>query len=270
MAEIDHTSVNQYWAGVAPHILGPYMMNGFGFPIAAGNFRFRSESHIVQRLLWELGPESTVLDLGSGIGHWAEEFARRFSRVVAVEGSSAFYQALKERCAAYPNIRPVHGDVLSFELEDHYDLVFLGGLLMYLDESDVIALLQRLRPRLGKAGIILCRESTVRGKTVTREGVYPVVYRSVPVYRDLFKRCGLAVRHVERNEPYVLMQMGCELIKKWQAFMPSHLQALRIAGPLVYWGMRVGYPWIKRLPKILGISFPLLENHYFVLATGTS
>ncbi len=140
MTEIDHASVNQYWAGVTPSILAPYMMDGFGFPTAAGKFRFRSESRIVRRLLQEVDPESVVLDLGSGIGYWAEEFARRFSRVVAVEGSSALYQALKQRCSAYPNIRPVHGNVLSFELEDHYGLVFLGGLLMYLDESDVITL----------------------------------------------------------------------------------------------------------------------------------
>jgi SAM-dependent methyltransferase len=270
LAEIDRASVNQYWAEVTPSILGPYMMDGFGFPIAAGDFRFRAESRIVRRLLREVDPGSTVLDLGSGIGYWAEEFARRFSRVVAVEGSSALYHALKERCAAYPNVHPVHGNVQSFELEDHYGLVFLGGLLMYLDESDVTALLQSLRPHLGSAGIILCRESTVRGKTVTQEGDYPVVYRSIPVYQDLFKQCGLAVRHVERNEAYVLMQMGCELIKKWKASMPPYLQALRIAGLLVYWGMRLGNPWITRLPKALGIPFPVLENHYFVLATDTS
>lgn len=270
MAEIDHTKVNQYWEGVSPSILGPYMMDGFGFPIAAGDFRFRTESRIVRRLLQGVDPQSVVLDLGSGIGYWAEEFARSFSRVVAVEGSSALYQALKERCAAYPAIHPVHDNVLSFELEGHYGLVFLGGLLMYLDKSEVIALLQRLRPHLGSAGIILCRESTVRGKTVTQEGDYPVVYRSVSVYRDLFKQCGLVVRHVERNEAYVLMQMGCELIKKWKAFMPSHLQALKIVGPLIYWGMRLGNSWMTCLPKALGIPFPVLENNYFVLATDTS
>ena len=270
LAEIDHTSVNQYWAGVIPSILGPYMMDSFGFPIVAGDFRFRTESRIVRRLLKEVDPQSAVLDLGSGIGYWAEEFARSFSRVVAVEGSSAFYQALKERCASYPTIHPVHGNVLSFELEGHYGLVFLGGLLMYLDKSEVITLLQRLRSHLGPAGIILCRESTVRGKTVTQEGDYPVVYRSVPAYLDLFKQCGLAVRHVERNEAYVLMQMGCELIKKWKTFIPSYLQALQIVGPLTYWGMRLGNSWITRLPNALGIPFPVLENHYFVLATDTT
>jgi len=268
--EISHASVNRYWAGVTPSILGSYMMDGFGFPESAGDFRFRAESRIVRRLTRDLDPNGVALDLGSGIGRWAEQFAHDFSRVVAVESSRALYQALKERCAEHANVRPVLENAMSFELDGKYDLVFLGGLLMYLDESDVIALLQRLASCLEPGGIILCRESTVRGETATREGDYPVVYRSVSAYRDLFERCGLIVRHVERNEPYVLMQMACELIKKWREFVPARFQMLRITGLLVYGGMRLGNPWIMRLPRVLGISFPTLENHFFVLATAAS
>ena len=268
MPEIDHASVNRYWENVKSSILGPYMMDGFGFPVSAGDFRFRAEARIVRRLLRGVEHNGTVLDLGSGVGYWAEEFARSFSRVVAVEGSNALYPALQERCAPYRNIRTVHGNVLSFEPGGHYNLVFLGGLLMYLDENDVIALLQKLIPCLGPNGIILCRESTVRGETVTRAGDYPVVYRSVPDYKRIFKRCGLTSKHVERNEPYVLMQMGCELIKKWKRVVPEPFQALRIVGHLIYGGARLGAPWIAHLPKVLGIPFPSLENYFFVLGTG--
>jgi SAM-dependent methyltransferase len=270
LPEIDYASVNRYWEGVTPSILGTYMMDGFGFPVSAGDFRFRAESRIVRRLTRNFNPNSIVLDFGSGVGYWAKLFAQDFSQVVAVEGSRVLYQALKKRCAGYPNVRPVLSDALSFELNDKYDLVFLGGLLMYLDESDVIALLQRLAPCLEPGGIILCRESTVRGETVTRDGEFPVVYRSVSGYRALFKRSGFIVEHVERNEPYVLMQMACELIKKWKEFVPSRFQALRIVGPLAYGGMRLGNPWITCLPRVLGISFPKLENHFFVLGTGSS
>jgi len=235
--------------------------------VSAGDFRFRAEARIVRRLLSRVDHNGTVLDLGSGVGYWAEEFARNFSRVVAVEGSNALYPTLRERCAPYRNIRTVHGNVLSFVPDGHYNLVFLGGLLMYLDENDVIALLQKLISCLGPEGIILCRESTVRGETVTRAGDYPVVYRSVPDYQRIFKQCGLTPKHVERNEPYVLMQMGCELIKKWKRVVPEPFQALRTVGRLTYGGTRLGAPWITRLPKVLGIPFPSLENHFFVLGT---
>ncbi len=245
------------------------MMDGFGFPMSAGDFRFRAEAQIVRRLLRGVEHNGTVLDLGSGVGYWAEEFARSFSRVVAVEGSNVLYLALEERCSSYANIRTVHGNILSFELDGHYSLVFLGGLLMYVDENDVIALLQKLIPCLEPDGVILCRESTVQGETVTRTtGDYPVIYRSVPDYKRIFKQCGFTLKHVERNEPYVLMQMGCELIKKWKRAVPESLQALPIMGRLTYWGARLGAPWIKRLPKVFGIPFPSLENYFFVLGTG--
>ena len=94
MPEIDHASVKQYWENIKSSILGPYMMEGFGFPVSAGEFRFRAEAQIVRRLLSGVEHNGTILDLGSGVGYWAEEFARSFSRVVAVEGSNVLYLAL--------------------------------------------------------------------------------------------------------------------------------------------------------------------------------
>jgi SAM-dependent methyltransferase len=243
------------------------MMDGFGFPVSAGHFRFQAESRIVRRLLSRVEHHDAVLDLGSGVGHWAEEFAQSFLHVVAVEGSQALYQALAKRCAPYANIRVTHGNVLLVEPEGQYSLIFLGGLLMYLDENDVIALLKKLAPCLAPNGTILCRESTARGKTTARTGDYSVVYRSVPDYKRIFTHCGLTLTHAERNEPYVLMQMGCELIKKWKQIVPEPLQALRSVGHLTYWGLRLGAPWITYLPTLLGIPFPILENHFFVLGT---
>ena len=270
MTEIDYAKVNRYWEGATPSILGPYMLDDFGFPASAGNFRFRAESRIVRRLTSDVKRDGAVLDLGSGIGVWAEDFARRFSRVTAVEGSRTLFQSLRTRCAPSPNLRPIHGDVMTFEPDAGYDLVFLGGLLMYLSERDVIALLRKLVPCIEPGGMILCRESTVRGDAVTLRSDYQVVYRSVSDYGRIFGRCGLNLRHVERNEPYVLMEMGSELVEKWKQTMPERFQALRAVGHLTYFGLRLGNPWITRIPKALGIAFPILENHFFVLRAGAS
>ncbi len=51
------------------------MMDGFGFPVSAGDFRFRGEVRIVWRLLCGIEHNSPTLDLGSGFGFWAKEFA---------------------------------------------------------------------------------------------------------------------------------------------------------------------------------------------------
>lgn len=265
MTTLDYGTVSRYWSTAAPSIMSPYMMDGFGFPASAGRFRFQAECKIVDQLIQGMNSVDCVLDLGSGIGLWAEHFARRFARVVAVEASVPLYEALEKRCAPYANVELIHGDAMLFQPEERYDAVFLGGLLMYLNEEDVVSLLRRLIPSLQPGGVIVCRETTVRQGTTTSQGDYQAVYRSIADYKEIFAECDLSIPKVQLNVPYVLMQMGCELVKKWKAVMPTRLQYIPVAGRLVYWGLRIGYPWITRVPVALGLAYPELTNHFFVL-----
>ncbi|MBW2293763.1 MAG: methyltransferase domain-containing protein [Deltaproteobacteria bacterium] len=264
---LDYATVSRYWSKAKPSIMGPYMMDGFGFPASAGSYRFDAECEIVERLIRSASIQSdgTVLDLGSGVGFWAEYFAQRFDRVIALEASVPLYEAMVARCSQYSNATLLNDDVLGFEPEGRYSMIFLGGMLMYLNESDVIALLERVTPFLEPGGIVLCRESTVRSGTLTRQGDYQVVYRSVQSYSSLFSKCGLSVDHVELNTPYFLMQMGCEFIKQWKAMVPGPLQAIPVVGGLTYRLLRMGGAGLTRLPDALGIDFPELTNHFFVL-----
>ena len=267
-SSLDYETVDSYWGETKPSILGPYMMDGFGFPLGAGTFRFRAESKIVEDLLRDLSRRGRLLDLGSGIGYWAETFAKRFGSVIAVEKSAVLFRALEERCSPFANITTVQSDVKSFQHHDVYDAVFLGGMLMYLNDDDALSLLRGLSPQVSAEGIVLCRETTVRDGVVTREGDYQAVYRSVSAYRQLFEECGFDVEVVQLNKPYVLMQMGCEIIKWWKEKIPKRLQCVPVAGHLVYWGLRLLNPWIVRMPEFLGMPFPILTNHFFLLRNG--
>jgi hypothetical protein len=91
------------------------------------------------------------------------------------------------------------------------------------------------------------------------------VYRSVANYERIFAACELAILKIQLNVPYVLMQMGCELVKKWKTIMPTRLRCIPVVGRLVYWGLRPGYPWMTRVPTALGLAYPELTNHFFVL-----
>ena len=247
--------------------MGPYMMDGFGFPASAGTYRFDAERAIVEQLIerMDINSDGTVLDLGSGVGFWAEYFAQHFGKVVAIEASAPLYEAMVARCSQYKNATLLNQDVLSFEPVDRYSMIFLGGMLMYLNEDDVTTLLKKVTPFLEPGGIVLCRESTVRYGTLTRQGDYQVVYRSVQTYTRMFETCGLSLDHVELNTPYFLMQMGCEFIKKWKAVVPGPLQAIPLVGELTYRLLRAGGTGITRLPAALGVDFPVLTNHFFVL-----
>ncbi len=273
--QLNYSKVRAYWKSARPSMLGPYMMDGFGFPVGAGRFRFRGELNAVAEAIQDLGPDTSVLDLGSGVGIWTEYFAQRFAKVVAVEASSTLYDALKKRCSPYPNVTTHECDVLSFDPTDHcspsgeFGLVFLGGLLMYLNDQDVATLLRKLLPCLKPDAIVLCRESTIRHGVRTLQGDYQVTYRSVETYQDLFADAGFNVAKVQANTAYINAQMACELIKKWKVVVPDRVQCLPIVGRLAYWGLRLGYPWNTRLiPWLLskmGREFPLLTNHFFVL-----
>jgi len=47
--------------------------------------------------------------------------------------------------------------------------------------------------------------------------------------------------------------------------VPERLQLLQAVGHSTYFMLRLGNPWITRVLKLLGLAFPKLENHYFVL-----
>ena len=263
--ELDYATVHQYWNAAEPSILAPYMMDGFGFPAGAGRFRFQAESRIVQRLIAGANTSGTVLDLGSGMGYWAEFFSRRFANVVAIEASLPLFEDLKRRCAPYANVKTLHGKVSEFEPEVVYSLMFFGGLLMYLKTEDVISLLRKLIPFLEAGGMILCRETTVREGTVTRQGEYQAVYRSVASYSRIFEEVGLTVSTVELNAPYALLQIGCESVRKWKEMMPKPLRLTPLVGRLAYWALRLSDPLAVRAPEALGLRIPRLTNHFFVL-----
>ncbi len=267
--QLDYSKVRAYWRRATPSILGPYMMDGFGFPASAGRFRFRREQEAVARTVKSLPSSCSVLDLGSGVGFWTEYFAQRFATVVSVESSPALYSAIRDRCSHYPNVTIHNSDALSFEPQEKFGLVFLGGLLMYLNEHDVRVLLERLAPNLDSGAMILCRESTVRRGTKMLQGEYQVVYRSVETYRKIFTDAGFDVVSAEPNSAYLCPQMGCELVKKWKSLVPERCWCLPVIGHLAYWGFRIGYPWNTRVIRWLlariGREFPFLTNHFFVL-----
>jgi ubiquinone/menaquinone biosynthesis C-methylase UbiE len=267
---LNYASVQQYWEQVPPSTLGPYMMHGFGFPCRAGLYRFRMETKIMDSLVEGMDRDGAVLDLGCGVGHWSEYFAHKFESVIAVESSTNFFDALQLRCSPYKNVGVVLGNVMEYQPQEKHSLVFLGGMLMYLNESDAMTLLRKIIPFLNPNGMILCRESNIREGSISLQGDYQAVYRSIATYQRIFNECGLSVVRQEVNSPYVLMQMGCELIKGWKRIVPARIQCLPLVGGMVYWGLRLGESLIPRLLKAFGVNFPKLTNHFFLLQPTTT
>lgn len=98
-----------------------------------------------------LGPEHSVLELGSGMGDGCEYVASRFgARVTGVEMSTQQIERARER---HPERRSrgydfVHADMLQWEPSERYDVVYFGDMLpLAEDRRAVLERVQRwLRP----------------------------------------------------------------------------------------------------------------------------
>ena len=140
---------------------------------------------------------------------------------------------------------------------------------MYLNDPDVIKLLQSLKNRLIEGGSIILRESTVPQGVFLSQGEYQSIYRSVNRYRQLFDVAGSFHVEVRRNYGYTNLVTAEELVnlrRRWLPFLPRNSTTL---GSLVWWTLRGTTPIsLWALPRILSqfsIPWPRLQNHFFRL-----
>ena len=273
---IDYTVVQRYFQAVGGNsaATASYMAHAQDLPEDSVRFRMRKEIETIADWLEAVPRVGRVLDLGCGAGTWTKIFADRYESVVGIEKSSSMVSAARTLLAPFPSAEIVEGDVLEDLPAGPFDLIFLGGLCMYLNDSDAVALLRSLRERLASGASIVLRESTVPRGRVTPRGDYQAVYRNVDLYQDLFLEAGFATSEFRRNYGYTSMEIAVELVearRKHLRFMPAQSPFL---GALTWYSLRARAPlsfWL--LPRVLAqlrIKWPRLQNHFFRLCAAES
>ena len=269
--QIDNAAIKRYFenpeGGTAATV--SMMAHEHNLPASATTYRLHKEIQIASDWLNKVDGTARVLDVGCGAGTWTEIFSKRYKSVIGIEQSKMMAKAARERLAHLSNIRILEGDVRHNLPEGRFDLIFLGGLCMYLNDHDVVELLRKLKSRLTEGGSIILRESTVHQGMHFSQGTYQAVYRSVHLYHKLFDRSGAFHVEVQRNYGYTNLVTAEELVnlrRKWLPFLPKDSTAL---GSLTWWMLRGTAPisfWA--LPRILAqfnIQWPRLQNHFFRL-----
>jgi SAM-dependent methyltransferase len=269
--QVDNAAIKRYFenpaGGTATTV--SMMAHEHNLPAGAARYRLRQEIRSISDWLDEVCASGRVLDVGCGAGAWAEVFAKRYDSVIGIEQSPLMVKAARERVACLPNVEIFEGDGRNDLPEEYFDMIFLGGLCMYLNDVDVVVLLNSLKSRLIEGGSIILRESTVRQGVSLAKGEYQAVYRSVSLYHQLFQDAGPFSVEVRRNFGYTSMVTAEELVdlrRKWLPFLPRESTML---GSLTWWALRGTTPlsfWA--LPRVLSqfnISWPRLQNHFFRL-----
>jgi len=269
--QIDDATVRRYFngAGGGTAATVSMMAHEHNLPASAARYRLRKEILSISDWLGEVCASGRVLDVGCGAGAWDEIFAKRYDSVIGIEQSPLMVAAARERVACLPNVEIFEGDGRNDLPEGSFDMIFLGGLCMYLNDIDVVALLNSLKSRLVEGGSIILRESTVQQGVSLAEGEYQAIYRSVSRYHQLFEDAGPFRVEVRRNYGYTSMVIAeglVDLRRKWLPFLPRESTLL---GSLTWWALRGTTPlsfWaLPRVLSQLNISWPLLQNHFFRL-----
>jgi len=269
--QIDDATVQRYFNGAGGSTAAALSMmaHEHNLPASAARYRLSKEILTIRDWLDSVCDSGRVLDVGCGAGAWAEIFARRYKAVIGIERSSMMVKAARRRVANLPNVEIFEGDGRDDLPEGPFEMIFLGGLCMYLGDADVVALLHSLKHHLSEGGSIILRESTVRQGISIARGEYQAVYRSVRMYHQLFKDARLFSVEVRRNYGYTSMVTAEELVdmrRKWLPFLPKDSPAL---GFLMWWALRGTMPisfWaLPRLFSLLNIPWPRLQNHFFRL-----
>ncbi len=269
--QIDDAAVQRYFDGAngtAPAAMS-MMAHEYNLPSNAVAYRLGKELRTINPWLNAVSKSGRVLDVGCGAGAWVEIFARRYQSVIGVERSHAMVEDAKKRVSQLSNAQILQGDGRQDLPAGPFDLIFLGGLCMYLGDNDVVALLNSLKSRLSEGGTIILRESTVREGVQFAEGEYQAVYRSVESYQKLFGEAEISNVELRRNAGYTSMEIAEEAVvyrRKWLPFLPKDSNLfgyltwwlLRLASPITFWAL-------PRALSGLNVAWPRLQNHFFKL-----
>jgi len=162
-----------------------------GFP-GYGFYRDWLE-RLVLRRHFLLSEGARVLDLGCGTGRVGIAFTKKAKNVTAVDYSEELLKIGKSYCKkkAIDNIKFEKSDVTQFNDNYKYDLIFIGGVLMCLNDEDVQKTLRNAKALLAKHGKLIIRDSLAENKREVKN--YYTVYRSINDLKNLMERADLVL-----------------------------------------------------------------------------
>jgi SAM-dependent methyltransferase len=215
---IDRRRVEEFWDRVRREA-GADQQTGYlqdEWPSALGRNRFRGEWRDVSRWLDELGvARGSCLDVGCGVGVWLEALAGRFARAHGIDLSAEMVASATK-------------SVLDLGDDARYDLVFVGGVLMYLDDDEVEGMVARLARLVAPGGLLILRESSASPKTWYRDkplapglhadrsrerAPYQAIYRPPGAYREMAERQRLQIVRWHANRHYAMADITEEWLR---------------------------------------------------------
>jgi precorrin-6B methylase 2 len=108
-----------------------------------------------------LNPDYTIVDLGAGNGRFSILFAPKVQKVVAVEYVKDFSDFIIQQAEKlnYVNIEVMNMPAEDYCCENYVDVVFVSGLLHYLDTEQYNQTIKNISKMLKSGGTLFLRET---------------------------------------------------------------------------------------------------------------
>jgi len=206
MKTINYKAVRQHWNN---SFTGEFKY-GEGYKIDDENFallRFKTEISSLKKILRRNKAEKrSFLDVGCGNGKYSFYFSHSFNKVVGVDFSAASLRIAKHEAVrrGLTNCVFYCSDLKKLNLKEKFDVIFVGGVLMYIKDEDLAQALQKLSQHLNEDGVIVLREPLfTKNQSLVRSGEYHVIYRSLQSMKEALRKESLQVTGEELNPGYM-------------------------------------------------------------------
>ena len=199
--EIDNNSTKEFWENRANNINNlQTVLLGSDKTGIEQNTRNEHEKLIVESVVKQIH-NPRILDIGCGIGRWAENLINQFDSYTGVDFSEGFINFASEKFANYSNIKFYNNSILNLDkeiLDSKFNFIICTGVLMYVNDTNLSKFFKTLKQMTNTCNIqnIYIQESiSIMDNRLTLNQFeskdlktnYNAIYRTKQEYEEYFK-----------------------------------------------------------------------------------
>ena len=195
--EIDNNSTKEFWENRANNINNlQTVLLGSDKTGIEQNTRNEHEKLIVESIIKQI-QNPRILDIGCGIGRWAENLINQFDSYTGVDFSEGFINFASEKFANYSNIKFYNSSILNLDkeiLNSKFNFIICTGVLMYINDSnifDILKAFRRVTPEYvyiqESISLMDARLTLNKFESKDLQTNYNAIYRTKQEYEEYFK-----------------------------------------------------------------------------------
>ena len=205
--EIDNNSTKEFWENRANNINNlQTVLLGSDKTGIEQNTRNEHEKLIVESVVKQI-QNPRILDIGCGIGRWAENLINQFDSYTGVDFSEGFIDYASKKFSDNENIKFYNNSILNLDkeiLDSKFNFIICTGVLMYVNDTNLSKFFKTLKQMTNTCNIqnIYIQESiSIMDNRLTLNQFeskdlktnYNAIYRTKKEYEEYFKTNGFDI-----------------------------------------------------------------------------